>query len=381
MTPSHIVKYMIDILKLTKYEIDNCLFLDNSCGDGEFIKGLLNIGVPASHIYACDIDKEILQPVYNLLSEKNIYCGSAFDKSDWFNKFDYVIGNPPYVRIHNILPEIKQQLSSYKYCSGMYDLYYGFYELGMKFLNNTGTLLYISPLSFIQNISGKNMRQDIEQNNLLWYFEDLSNIQQFDGVTTYTGIIGLSKSRPYISVPWSFQKQKKGLSYNTLQNGIATLADKVFIADSFPELEDIFIKPIIKASKQEWKKCIVPPKTEEELKLAPKTYQYMLDNKKNLENRSLTGNTKWFEFGRTQGLKNMNKEKLVISNIITADKIPCIRVGPEVFVYSGLYATGDDLDRLEKELCSTDLISYLIELGKPMRGGYYQITSTMLKNY
>ena len=56
-------------------------------------------------------------------------------------------------------------------------------------------------------------------------------------------------------------------------------------------------------------------------------------------------------------------------------------MGPEVFVYSGLYATADDLDKLEAELNSPELLEYLIENGKPMRGGYYQITSTMLKNY
>ena len=36
----------------------------------------------------------------------------------------------------------------------------------------------------------------------------------------------------------------------------------------------------------------------------------MLANKERLENRSISGNTKWFEFGRSQGLVNMNKEKL-----------------------------------------------------------------------
>lgn len=107
----------------------------------------------------------------------------------------------------------------------------------------------------------------------------------------------------------------------------------------------------------------------------------MLANKEHLKNRSITGSTKWFEFGRSQGLVNMNKEKLVISTTITPDKIPYVRVDPEVFVYSGLYATADDLDKLEAELNSPELLEYLVENGKPMRGGYYQITSTMLKNY
>lgn len=381
MTPASIVNHMIDILDLKEEEIRESFFLDNSCGDGAFITGLLDKGVPKEHIFAIDLDKDIIEPVKKLLPLENVICGSAFKQQHLFNKFDYVIGNPPYVRIHNLLEETKKEIEHYNYCYGMYDLYYAFYELGQKFLKENGSLLYISPLSFIQNVSGKKMREDIEKNNLLWYFEDLTSKQLFEGFSTYTGIIGLSKSKNSIQIPWKKERTKIGLSFNSLQNGIATLADKIFIKDNFDELEDTYIKPIIKAGTQEWKECIVPPKTEEELMLAPKTYNYLLENKEKLLNRAIVGKTKWFEFGRSQGLNNMGKEKLVISTTITPDKIPYIRVGPEVFVYSGLYATADDLDKLEKELQSQELLEYLIENGKPMRGGYFQITSSMLKNY
>jgi len=54
----------------------------------------------------------------------------------------------------------------------MYDLYYAFYEYGLQMLKTDGKLLYISPNSFVKNASGKNMRQYIEDNHLLKYFED-----------------------------------------------------------------------------------------------------------------------------------------------------------------------------------------------------------------
>ena len=57
MTPSAIVEHMIDdVLNLTEEEIQNFSFLDNSCGDGAFVKGLLKCGVPKEHIFVCDID-------------------------------------------------------------------------------------------------------------------------------------------------------------------------------------------------------------------------------------------------------------------------------------------------------------------------------------
>ena len=149
----------------------------------------------------------------------------------------------------------------------------------------------------------------------------------------------------------------------------------------FEGFEPECIRPIIKASTGEIKECIFPPDTEEELKKYPVTYQYLLENKEKLENRSLTGKTKWFQFGRSQGLANINNEKIVIATTMPNDGIKYVRVGPEYLVYSGLYATAEDLDKLEEELNSPLLLDYLIEEGKPMRSGYTQIGSTLFKNY
>ena len=382
MTPIQIVNHMLDdILQLNKEQIETYLFLENSCGDGVFIKALLDRGVPASHIFACDIDPDIISIAEELLPKENVRCASFFKQYDWEKKFDIVIGNPPFVRIHNIPEDIKEEIKDFSFCFGMYDLYYAFYEYGLKMLKPTGILLYISPNSFTKNASGKFMREYIENHHLLRYFEDFSAEQKFEGYSTYTCITMLSTIGQEIEIPWNKPRQKIGLSYSSIQNGLATLADRIFIADSFPDLEKECIRPIIKASTGEIKECIFPPKTEDELAKYPKTYEYLLANKEKLLNRALTGNTKWFQYGRSQGLANINNEKLVISTTMPNDHVKYIRVGPEYLVYSGLYATADDLDLLEKELQSDDLLDYLIDNGKPMRGGYTQISSTLFKNY
>lgn len=381
MTPVPIVQHMLDdVLKLTEEQIKNYLFLDNSCGDGVFIQCLLDKGVPKEHIYACDIDPEISGNITDLIPTENFYLGSFFDKIDWFDTFDVVIGNPPYVRIHNIPAETKSVIADFDFCFGMYDLYYAFYEFGLKCLKSAGTLLYISPNGFAKNASGKKLRNYIQENNLLQYWEDFSDEQKFEGYSTYTCIMKLGHG-DNIEVPWDKPREKVGLSYNSIQNGLATLADRIFIADSFKDLEPECLRPIVKASTGEHKWCIFPPATEEELKQYPKTYQYLLDHKEQLENRSITGNTKWFQFGRSQGLAHANEEKIVISTTMPNDGLKYERFGKEWLVYSGLYATADDLDLLEQELQSDLLLDYLIENCKPMRGGYTQITSTLFKNY
>lgn len=384
MTPDNIVQHMLSILHLTTNDIQNKLFIDNSCGNGIFIKELLQLGVPPEHIYACDIDEEISKDITSLIPEKNFYLGSIFDKKDWFNKFDYVIGNPPYVRIHNIDLAIKSHLKlNYDFCIGMFDLYYAFYQVGLQLLNQTGVLLYIAPNSFIKNASGKNLKQYIENNNLLWYFEDFEHEHKFTNYSTYTAIVGLDKGNNYskIDIPWNNFHEKNGLCYASLQNGIATLLDKFFIKDDFSFLEPNLIHPILKASTGETKYVIVPPKTEEELKLFPKTYQYFKDNEVALKKRSIAGKTQWFEFGRTQGLIHMNEEKIAIPTTISFDQVKTYRLSKETYVYSGLYATSDNLDLLEEQLHSDDFLNYIIENGKPMSGNYVQIGSTLLKNY
>jgi adenine-specific DNA-methyltransferase len=342
---------------------------------------LIERGVPAEHIYACDIDESICLDVKNILPAENFRLGSFFAQSDWIGKFDVVIGNPPFVRIHNIPEETKAEVQDFDFCFGMYDLYYAFYEYGLKVLKPTGTLLYISPNSFTKNASGEKMRKYIENNNLLSYFEDFSDEQKFEGYSTYTCIMMLSNIRPSIEIPWNKPRAKVGLSFTSLQNGLATLADRIFIKDKFEGFEPECIRPIIKASTGEIKECIFPPASEDELKKYPITYEYLLSHKEALQNRSITGNTKWFQFGRSQGLTNINNEKLVIATTMPNTEVRYIRVGPEYLVYSGLYATANDLDKLEAELQSDDLLEYLVENGKPMRGGYTQITSTLLKEY
>lgn len=383
MTPENIINHMIDdILKLNEEEIQTLYFLDNSCGDGAFIRGLLNRGVPKEHIYACDIDNEIMQPVYSLLPYENIRCDSFFLQTDWEGKFDVVIGNPPFVRIHNIIPEVKEQIKNFNFCFGMYDLYYAFYEYGLKMLSPTGRLLYISPTSFIRNASGENMRKYIQNNHLLKYFEDFNNSQQFEGYSTYTGIVMLSQTGNEIPLPWENTRKKIGLPFTSLQNGLATLADGIFIKDRFPEnFERELIHPILKASTGEYKEIICPPKTEEELKKYPNVYNYLLSHKEKLSSRSITGNTKWFEFGRSQGVKNMHSKKIAIGTTMPFEGMKLYLLDENTYVYSGLYATADNLEKLYEALKAPELIDYLIENGKPMRGNYVQIGSTLLKNY
>lgn len=52
MTPMAIVNHMIDdILNLSNDQLRNYIFLENSCGDGAFIKALMDRGVPRGQYF------------------------------------------------------------------------------------------------------------------------------------------------------------------------------------------------------------------------------------------------------------------------------------------------------------------------------------------
>ena len=110
-------------------------------------------------------------------------------------------------------------------------------------------------------------------------------------------------------------------------------------------------------------------------------YNYLLSHKEKLEGRSITGNTQWFEFGRSQGIKNIHNKKIAIGTTMPFDGLKTYLLDENTYVYSGLYATADNIDKLYDALNEPELIDYLIENGKPMRGDYVQISSTLLKNY
>ena len=55
---------------------------------------------------------------------------------------DYVLGNPPYVRVHN-LGDSFDLIKNFLFAqNGMTDLYIVFYEIGLRMLNKDGILGY-----------------------------------------------------------------------------------------------------------------------------------------------------------------------------------------------------------------------------------------------
>ena len=187
---------------------------------------------------------------------------------------------------------------------------------------------------------------------------------------------------------WSVKPQ---IVFNfSFKNGLATLCDKAFIFEKkennkyyskakneFVEIEDEFIKPIIKGSTLEEFWCLYPYNddgTAKNINQDTKAWKYLLSIKDILENRDY--DNQWWLFGRTQGIKHMVGKKLVISTIMNKNGFKFKET--KGLVYSGVFVS-DNFDEVYKFLQSNDIKEYILKYGKKMAGGYASFSKTLLR--
>jgi len=115
--------------------------------------------------------------------------------------FDAIVGNPPYVRIQNM---VKYQAEEIKYyqssISGFtvaetdtFDKYYLFIQRAINLLNPNGVLGYIVPNKFFIVKGGKALRGFISSHSSLYKIIHFGVTQVFPNRSTYTAILILDK--------------------------------------------------------------------------------------------------------------------------------------------------------------------------------------------
>lgn len=119
----------------------------------------------------------------------------SHDDSD-DSRFDYVVGNPPYVR-KELIPDGKMSLYRSLY-STIYDracLYVPFIQHSLELLNANSSLSFTCADRFMRNRYGKCLRDFIVSNYQLKYIIDMHKTSPFaDDVSTYPAIFVISNS-------------------------------------------------------------------------------------------------------------------------------------------------------------------------------------------
>ncbi|WP_128478691.1 Eco57I restriction-modification methylase domain-containing protein [Halorussus pelagicus] len=108
-----------------------------------------------------------------------------------YMEYDYVVGNPPYVRIQNLPDEQKAILDElYESTTGNYDIYCPFYERGLDWLaEDTGRLGFITPNQFMVTDYGEGIRNVMRREATVQEVYDFRDSGVFADATNYPAIV------------------------------------------------------------------------------------------------------------------------------------------------------------------------------------------------
>jgi adenine-specific DNA-methyltransferase len=452
-TPQFIVE---DMLTLCGYSSPNAILkkhvMENSCGEGAFLCPIVKRYCQAymeshsdkeelarelqTYIHGIEIDPFArdhclcnLNEIVNVYGIQNLHWdiiqADALTITHYHHRMDYVIGNPPYVRVHNLAENYEAVKTFHFATGGMTDLYLVFFELGFRMLNDTGKLCYITPSSWLNSLAASNMRNYIEKKQTLSAVVDLGHYQAFERATTYTMISLFEQTRDSADIAYyTYDEANKQmaftdtLSYNDIaigtdfylskkdelltikdirlthypkhcvvKNGFATLADKVFIGN-IPFTE--FTIPVLKASTGKWHTAFFPynhegkPLLKDEIFKNDSIASYLNERKSELlKGKNESQYPDWYLYGRTQALKDVYEEKIAINTLIKdINSIKLNRVPIGSGLYSGLYIlTYVPFSIVETILKSENFISYIKTLKNYKSGGYYTFNSKDLEQY
>jgi hypothetical protein len=111
--------------------------------------------------------------------------------------FSVVIGNPPYLRIQGLQEyygdQIDYFINNFQSAIKRFDLYLLFIEKGFNLLKENGKLGYICPYKFINSDFGSGLRKFLINSNAIESIISFGSNSIFNQVSTYTGIVLLSK--------------------------------------------------------------------------------------------------------------------------------------------------------------------------------------------
>lgn len=213
-TPQYIVDYIINEI----HPSDKAKVIDISCGSGAFLLGILRYYHSKLNKKVTDIVTDNLFGIdlleYNITRSKlliilfglsageivdmdsiNVIASNSLTKK-WNQKYNVVVGNPPYVKFQDMDANTRNMLQDkYKTTNfGTYNLYFAFFEIGLQILTEDGVLGYITPNNYFTSLSGQSLRCFFMDTHSVSKIVDFNSTKVFDA-QTYTAISFLTKKK------------------------------------------------------------------------------------------------------------------------------------------------------------------------------------------
>ncbi len=353
-------------------------------------------------------------------------------------KASFIVGNPPYITYHDMTEEERLYLKEhYEVCKrGRFDYCYAFIEASINALKPDGKMIYLIPFSIFRNRYARELRKFIVDG--MTGVVDLSGEKVFPGITCSVAFLLYEKGNHNDKIlyeereagikkmiqknrlwennkKWIFQKticgERQFDNYFNVHNSVATLLNEAFLIKPTKEDEHFFyvgtqrvekeicLKAISTKSEKRktveqqyiifpyrrYGKEVCKYKEKEFEQLYPHAYQYLRQFEKKLKIRKSDKNAQWFEYGRSQALKELWKEKLILPMVITRQ----VRAywGDECAIpYAGYFITKKEgscyaLNDAVKILQSIEFYQYVKMVGTPTTETSYRVSVNDIKQY
>lgn len=463
-TPPDIVNEVLDAAGyIPTRNLQSMTVLEPSCGNGAFLVEIasrlvesIRLHYPmegsvgqldeeistalSRNIMAIEIDGDALEEakgrVLSMLEERYSYHPTDADSlfGSWHagdaleylqtdrTRYDFVVGNPPYVRIHNV-GDIGN-LREIPWCSsGMTDMFYAFYYFGLNHLNVNGTLAYIAPSGWMTSKSGKAMRENLIVGGNVKAVIDHGDEQLFDGISAYvaTAVLtaGRNESIEYrspsvakLTVPqdeaWiggklmpiadgetreAFREIADGNICDksvSVRTGFQTGNDALFLdeAGRFPDALKI---DVVKSSTGATGRMFFPYDADMKLLPLEAVNCACLDEgkppidamKPQMSGRSGIDSGNWWGFARTQAISSVPLDKVTLPSLFKlGSPVKAVDAPPGTGVYGmGYYVTGMGMDEIRSALSSRLFAEYAASVGTPKRGGYLAVNGKDMERY
>ena len=342
-------------------------------------------------------------------------------------KFDFVIGNPPYISYRYIDSKNRDYIKRNFSCcqKGKFDYCYAFLEKGIKLLSKSGKMVQLVPSNIYKNVFANELRKMLVKGIeiILEYpdqslFKDTlttSSIFLFKNNSSKTVVKYLNVtqnkhfviSKKSLGDKWEFKAQEKesssvkmirfGDRYNA-SSSVATLLNEAFVIEELGNIESACLRRgatprLLRNQKHTY--IIFPYYFSEEGDLQhydendfknrfPNTYAHLSNYNKDLLKRNSDKSAEWYEYGRSQALRNINQEKLIISTVIT-NRVEIYNLDRDTVPYSGIYIIANNeeypLNKAKEILEDKSFFEYITSRGLSVNGKSIRITCKDINDY
>ncbi|HRN52076.1 MAG TPA: class I SAM-dependent methyltransferase [Gemmatimonadaceae bacterium] len=230
-TKPEIVELILDLVGYTPKmsRLADQTLLEPSCGDGAFLAAVVDRLVESERVHktrvrwenralesaicAVDLSETAVSSARRVIVERLTFAGCPkpraralaakwavqgdFLLQEWDRRFDFVVGNPPYVRLEDlpkrVLAEYRRRFET---LTDRADVYIAFFEQGLRLLSATGSLAFICANRFAKNQYGAELRKLISESFRVRHYVNLEHTQPFlTDVSAYPAIVTIDRQR------------------------------------------------------------------------------------------------------------------------------------------------------------------------------------------